>query len=158
MHAVRKSPRAARVRRGGFSLLELLIVLAIIGLIAAMVVPNLIGRQQQANIDITKQSIESLEQALKLYAVDHDAEFPQGNQEALSVLLNPVDRNNQPMRSYLDSETLPTDAWGEPLYYQYPNDKSSSNVDKPAIWSAGPDRKNDNGSGDDINNWTVTAE
>jgi general secretion pathway protein G len=47
------------------------------------------------------------------------------------------------------------DAWGEPLYYQYPNDKATSAVDKPAIWSAGPDRKNDNGSNDDINNWTV---
>jgi general secretion pathway protein G len=153
MKAVRKTFRAARSRRSGFSLLELLIVLAIIGVIAAMVVPQLLGRQKQAYIDITEESIHNLEQALKLYAVDHDAEFPQGSQESLQVLIEPMDRNNKPMAPYI--EKLPMDAWGEPLYYQYPNDKSTSAVDKPAIWSAGPDRKNDNGSNDDINNWTV---
>lgn len=156
MRVVLRQSVAARARRSGFSLLELLIVLAIIGVIAAMVVPQLLGRQKEAYIDITKESIHNLEQALKLYAVDHDAEFPQGNQEALSVLITPMDRNNKPMPAYI--EKLPADAWGEPLFYQYPNDKAESSVDKPAIWSAGPDHKNDNGSGDDINNWTIVEQ
>ncbi|MFG0335104.1 MAG: type II secretion system major pseudopilin GspG, partial [Maioricimonas sp. JB049] len=138
-----------RARRAGFTLLELLIVLAIIGVIAAMVVPRLLGQQKQANIKATRASIHGLEQALKLYAVDHDASFPSGNQEALQQLIAPTDRNGKSMEPYL--EKLPLDAWGEPFYYEYPNSKSS--VDKPAIWSSGPDRKNDNGSGDDINNW-----
>ena len=142
-------------RRGGFSLLELLIVLAIIGLIAAMVLPNLIGRQQQANIDITKESIHSLDQALKLYAVDHNAQYPEGSNDALTQLIQPVNSSNQPLPPYM--EKIPTDAWGNPLNYEYPNTKGSGPVDKPAIWSNGPDGKDDNGSNDDINNWVVEA-
>ena len=146
-------PMKNRRQRKGFSLLELLIVLAIIGLIAAMVLPNLIGRQQQANIDITKEAVHNLEQALKLYAVDHNAQFPDGSSDALTMLIQPVDRSNQPMPAYI--EKIPTDAWGNPLNYEYPNTKAQTTVDKPAIWSNGPDGKNDNGSNDDINNWTV---
>lgn len=153
MRAVR-TPHNPR-RRAGFSLLELLIVLAIIGLIAAMVLPNLIGRQQQANIDITKEGIRNLEQALKLYAVDHNARFPDGGSDALTMLIQPVDRNDQPMPAYI--EEIPKDAWSNPLNYEYPNTKAQTTVDKPAIWSNGPDGKNDNGSNDDINNWTVEA-
>jgi general secretion pathway protein G len=74
MRAVRNQTNNRR--RDGFSLLELLIVLAIIGLIAAMVLPNLIGQQQKANIGITKEAIHNMEQALKLYAVDHNAQYP----------------------------------------------------------------------------------
>ena len=151
MRAVR-NPNNHR-RRGGFSLLELLIVLAIIGLIAAMVLPNLIGRQQQASIDITKEAIHNLEQALKLYAVDHNAQYPDGGTDALAMLVEPVDRNNQPLPAYI--EQAPKDAWNNPLNYEYPNTKGQSNVDKPAIWSNGPNGVNDNGSNDDINNWVI---
>ncbi len=153
MRVVRMQPVPIRRQRGGFSLLELLIVLAIIGLIAAMVVPNLIGRQQKANIDITRMAIKSLEDALNLYAADHSGEFPQGDQAvAVEQLMQPVDRNNKPMSPYIPER--PADAWGEPLYYQFPNDKAPNSLE-PAIWSSGPDRKDDNGSNDDINNWTV---
>lgn len=153
MRAVRTKTNGRR--RGGFSLLELLIVLAIIGLIAAMVLPNLIGRQQQANIDITKEAIHNLEQALKLYAVDHNAQFPEGGSDALTMLIQPTDRNNQPLPAYI--EKIPADAWGTPLNYEYPNTKAQTTVDKPAIWSNGPDGKDDNGANDDINNWVVEA-
>jgi general secretion pathway protein G len=153
MRAVRNNPN--RRRRAGFSLMELLIVLAIIGLIAAMVVPNLIGRQQQANIDITKQSIHSLEQALKLYAAEHNAQYPEGNSDALTMLIQPMDRNNQPLPAYI--EKIPTDAWGNPLSYEFPSTKGQTTVVKPAIWSYGPDGKDDNGSNDDLNNWVIEA-
>jgi general secretion pathway protein G len=139
-----------RARRAGFTLLEVLLVLAILGVIAAMVVPQLLGRQQKASVDATRASIHGLEQALKLYAVDHDGEFPQGSQEDLSVLMNPVDRNGQAMAPYL--EKLPTDAWGEMLYYRYPGTQSRSAM-KPDIWSSGPNRQNEDGSGDDVVNW-----
>ena len=61
-------------RRSGFTLLEMLIVLAIILVIAAMVVPNLLGRQKKANIEATKASIAGLENALKMFSVDNQGE------------------------------------------------------------------------------------
>jgi general secretion pathway protein G len=140
-------------RRSGFTLLELLIVLAIIGVLAAMVVPQLLGRQKEANVKITRTSIKGLEDALKLYAVDHDAAFPEGGQEALNLLLNPTDKYGKPMSAYL--ERAPLDAWGQALFYEFPNTKAATSaaVERPAIWSSGPNRKNDNGTGDDVNNW-----
>jgi len=142
--------RKKRPFRQGFTLLEVLLVLAILGVIAAMVVPQLLGRQQKAMVDTTRTSITNLEQALKMYAIDHDGQYPEGSQEALNSLLQPVDRSGQAMAPYL--ENLPKDAWGEMLFYEWPNSKSSNGI-KPAIWSAGPNKRNENGSGDDINNW-----
>lgn len=144
-----------RSRRAAFTLIEVLLVLAILGLIAAMVVPNLLGQQQRANISATRASISGLEQTLKLYAIDHDGEFPEGNQAAaLAVLMEPVDRSGQPMTPYL--EKIPVDAWNQPFYYAYPNTKAPRST-KPAIWSSGPNKQNEEGSGDDINNWVETV-
>jgi general secretion pathway protein G len=146
--------RKNRPARGGFTLLEILIVLAIIGVIAAMVVPQLIGQQKLANIKVTRGSISGLEQSMKMYAVEHSGTYPTGSQEAIAVLTQPsVDATTGRQTEAL-LKAVPMDAWQRPLYYEYPNTKS--NVDEPAIWSSGPDGKNDNGSGDDINNWTST--
>ncbi len=139
-----------RKTRRGFTLLEVLLVLAILGVIAAMVVPQLLGRQKQALIDTTRLSVNNLENALKLYAIAHDGEYPQGTQDALSVLLEPVDADGKSIEPYL--EKLPMDPWDQLLFYEYPNQKAPNST-KPAIWSSGPDKKNDDGSGDDINNW-----
>jgi general secretion pathway protein G len=136
-------------RRRGFTLIEVLLVVAILGVIAAAVVPALIGRQQEANIQITKTDIRGLEQALKMYAVDHDGEYLQGSKDSLSQLLTSSNYRGHQLKPYL--EEIPKDAWGEPLFYEYPSGKIA---DKPAIWSSGPNRNNEDGGGDDINNWT----
>lgn len=151
MKRIHSHQQTVRRQRRGFTLLEVLIVLAILGVIAAMVVPRLLGQQKAANEKATAISINSIEQALDLYAVDHQGTYPQGGQEVLETLTQPwtdpvTGREREP---YLD--TLPLDAWQRPFYYEYPNSKVS--VDQPAIWSAGADGKNDEGGGDDINNW-----
>lgn len=141
-----------RKHRRGFTLLEVLLVLAILGVIAAMVVPQLLGTQRKAMIDATRSGMEGLEQTLKLYAIHHDAEFPHGNQETLvSSLLKPTDRDGNDMAPYLDDQ--PKDAWGQMFFYEWPNTKGGSST-KPAIWSSGPNKQNEDGSGDDINNWS----
>jgi len=133
--------------RGGFTLLELLIVLAIIVVIAAMVVPNLLGQRDTALRRTTQQTIKGVETACNMYNVDFN-DFP----ESLDVLVQPQDVDGQ-KKVYLPD--MPLDAWDRQLQYEWPNTKSQKEgVEKPAIWSSGKDGKNDDGEGDDINNWT----
>ncbi len=128
-------------RRGGFTLIEVLLVLAILGVIAVMVVPNLLGRQKKANIDATKQSIHNVEKASDFYAIDHDGVHPQ----SLELLLQPgEDTAGTPKAPYL-TET-PLDAWKQPLHYEPPQEANA----KPRIWSAGPNQQP--GDADDISN------
>jgi general secretion pathway protein G len=137
-------------KRTGFTLIEVLLVVAILGVIAAAVVPSLIGKQKQALVDQSRNNIRGLEQTLKLYAMDHEGEYPSGGQEALSQLTSASEYRGHKLQAYL--EDVPKDAWGEPLFYEFPTSKGTKG-EKPAIWSAGPNHQNEDGSGDDINNW-----
>ncbi|HEY4263005.1 MAG TPA: type II secretion system major pseudopilin GspG [Schlesneria sp.] len=151
----RSNARNARrfVARKGFTLTEVLLVLAILGVIAAMVVPNLIGQQQKAMVKTTRMSVKSLEDACQQYAIDHDGEYPAGGRdEVLGLLTNPgVDAHGKTVPPYL--KKIPTDAWGQALYYQWPNN-NVPNATTPALWSSGPDKKSDEGQNDDVNNWS----
>lgn len=149
-HGIPKEASDNRSCRTGFTLLEVLIVLAILGVIAAMVVPNILGQQQRASIEATEGSIHGFEESLKLYAVSHDGLFPEGDQNTVvNQLMQPEELNGTTIEPVLDK--VPKDAWGEVLYYEYPSSKTTNS--KPAIWSSGPNRKDDQGSGDDITNW-----
>jgi general secretion pathway protein G len=148
-----KAAMKRRTTRGGFTLLEVLLVLAILGVIAAIVVPNLLGTQQKANVSKTKLDIKSLEDTVTLYAIDHDGALPQGGQEeVITKLMQPKDRDDNEMKAYLNEQ--PKDAWGRVLNYRYPGQNHPQGVDKPDIWSNGQDGQNDDGGGDDVNNWT----
>ncbi|MFN8708803.1 MAG: type II secretion system protein [Planctomyces sp.] len=141
--------------RSGFTLLEMLIVLGIILVIAAMVVPNLVGAQQGANEKATMASIKQVESVTKQYAVDHDGSFYTGNgTDAWQAFIKPEPYRGRNIRPYY--EEPPVDAWGNVLHYEWDGKGHSkaSNALKPAVWSSGPDGKDDSGSGDDINNWT----
>ena len=152
----RSAVPASRRTRRAFTLLELLIVLAIIGVIAAMVVPRFLAQQQGALIKSTRTAIHMLGGSIDFYAQDHDGEAPTGNQDAvIPLLLKPTDKDGKPMKGIIDK--IPKDSWDQPLYYEYPNTKNP-NTDRPAIWSSGPNRQNENGEGDDINNWKDLAK
>ena len=140
-------------RRLGFTLTEVLLVLAILGVIAAMVVPNLLGRQREAMVKTTKMSIKSFADACEQYAVAHDGEFPPGGRdEVIQLLTSPgADKDGKPIAPYL--KDVPKDAWGEILHYEYPPTSKAPNLLGPAIWSAGPYKVNDEGGNDDVNNW-----
>ena len=137
-------PTRHSLSRGGFTLMELLIVLAIISVIAAIAVPSFLGQQKKANVKATQASIHGLESALDYFATDHDGDYP----ASLDLLItNP---GNDPKWSgpYLKGGRLPLDAWGNELMYMFP---AQNNLDKPDIYSAGPDRQPN--TADDVTNW-----
>ena len=82
----RQRPETGSRKVAGFTLMEILIVLAILAVIIGLVLPNLIGAQKGANLKAAKVAIRSVEQAVEMYAADHEGEFPAGGQ-GLDVLL-----------------------------------------------------------------------
>jgi general secretion pathway protein G len=131
--------------------MEVLLVLAILGVIAAMVVPSLMGRQKQANIDATRLSINGIEGALKFYALDHLEEYPTSAQ-GLDVLVQSPGNDPKWKGPYLKAGSIPLDAWGSAFQYSFPG-PNHPNGDLPDISSPGPDKTPN--TDDDINNWTA---
>ena len=147
--------RFQKSSRSGFTLLEVLLVLAIIIAMMAIVVPNFLGRREEANIKTTIIAIKSFEQAAKLYAAENNG-YPEGStEEVVQQLMVPVDPITGITKSpYI--EDRPIDAWGNPLMYEFPASGERQTLgNKPAIWSAGLDGQE--GTEDDmiLNNWTT---
>ena len=141
----RHSP--AKALRKAFTLLELLIVLAIIVAIAAMVAPNLISSQQDANEQIARTTIKNIEDAFKRKAVKNNGVFDStSGPDAISALAEPWEDNLGKQQAPL-LDDIPIDPWGNEFQYSY-----SDGDLKPMIWSSGPNGQDDGGSGDDISN------
>lgn len=142
-----KTTGNSKRRNAGFTLIEVMVVVVILGILAAIVVPKLMSRPDQARIVKAKQDIRALEAALNLYRLDRFS-YP-STDEGLAALVNPpvVDRQSTPWKSggYLDR--LPMDPWKTP--YQYLNPGVHGNID---IYSLGKDGQP---SDDDISNWNL---
>lgn len=137
-------------QRRGFTLMEVLLVLAILGVIIGLVVPNLMGQRKKANIGATNLAISNVEQALKLYALDHDGEYPP-TASGLEALLTAPGNDPKWKGPYIESGKVPADAWGNPLQYAYPGTHQQG--DKPDLWSMGPDKASS--TEDDVTNWSA---
>jgi general secretion pathway protein G len=142
------SHRAAR-RHAGFTLIEIMVVVVIMGVLAAMLVPRLMGRTDDARILAAKQDIATLMQALKLYRLDNQR-YPtteQGLQALITRPTNGPQPANWKSGGYVDR--LNKDPWGNP--YQYLSPGTRSEVD---IFSLGADGKpGGNGNDADIGSW-----
>jgi general secretion pathway protein G len=126
----------------GFSLIEIMVVVVIMGVLAAMVVPNVMDRPDQARSIAAKQDIGAIMQALKLYRLDH-GRYPSAA-EGLDVF---VAKQGQGSR-YMDR--VPKDPWNTP--YQYLNPGVHGEVD---VFSLGADGKpGGEGVDADIGSWT----
>ena len=142
------------IRKAGFTLVEVIIVLAILVLLAAMVGPRLLKTQSKADIQATIAQISNLESSLKFYSIDNRT-FPSTEEGLQALLTKPADENRARNwnGSYLDADRLPADPWGNAFQYEYPPSRGAR--DLPNIWSWGPDGKD--ATEDDIVNWTKTS-
>ncbi|MFT4196555.1 MAG: type II secretion system major pseudopilin GspG [Pseudoxanthomonas sp.] len=131
----------------GFTLIELMVVLVIIGVLAALIVPNVIGRADEARVTAARTDVTNLYQALKLYRLDN-MRYPTQEQglEALTTrpTVAPIPSNWKP---YL--EKLPNDPWGN--RYQYLAPGIHGDVD---VMSFGADgQPGGEGNDADIGSW-----
>jgi general secretion pathway protein G len=142
--------RRVNRRRGGFTLLEVLLVVVILGMLAALVVPNLMGTREKANIDLAKQLVSNggaLATQINLYKMNV-GRYPDKLEDLTRVPDDPVEKDKYGTEPYIKDVNSMKDPWGQELQYKYPGDVSKDGYD---LYSFGPDMKE--GGGDDIGNW-----
>jgi len=151
-HGGRRRLRHPSIHRGdlvqrGFSLIEIMVVVVIMGILAALVVPNVMDRPDQARAVAARQDIGAIMQALKLYRLDH-GRYPSTAQGLRVLVAAPAGATaGGGQRAYMDR--LPNDPWGHP--YQYLNPGAHGEID---VFSLGADsRPGGTGVDADIGSW-----
>jgi len=131
----------------GFTMIEMLVVLVIIGVLAALVVPNVIDRAEDARVSAARTDVSMLMQQLKVYKLDNQR-YPSGEQGLDALVHKPTVGTPPPnWKPYIDK--LPNDPWGHP--YQYANPGVKGEVD---VYSFGADgRAGGEGRDADIGSW-----
>ena len=139
-------PLPARAMRG-FTLIELMVVLVIIGVLAALIVPNVLERADDARVTAARTDVNNLVQALKLYRLDNQR-YPTAEQGLQALVAKPTTGPIPPnWKPYLDK--LPKDPWGSP--YQYVNPGVKGEID---VYSLGADgQPSGDGKNADIGSW-----
>ncbi len=142
-----KHPFSSRSR--GFTLIEIMVVILIIGVLAALIVPKVMSRPDEARITAAKQDIATVTQALNLYKLDNQR-YPTTEQGLMALVKKPTSGPipaNWKNGGYL--ERLPKDPWGSP--YQYLQPGVHGEID---VFSFGADRAaGGEGNDADIGNW-----
>jgi general secretion pathway protein G len=136
-----------RAVQAGFTLIELMVVLVIIGVLAALIVPNVLDRAEDARATAARTDVNNLMQALKLYKLDNQR-YPTGEQGLQALVSKPTAIPIPPnWKPYVDK--LPNDPWGRP--YQYLNPGVKAEID---VMSFGADgQPGGEGKDADIGSW-----
>ena len=135
-----------KYQKRGFTLIEVLVVLIILGLIAAIIVPRITGRVDEAKIETTKIQLRAIKDALEQYKLDNGT-YPTTEQGLRALVEKPTTPPEPPRwRQYL--EKVPKDGWGREFVYISPG------VNHPyELRSKGPD--GEEGTEDDIDVWNL---
>lgn len=142
--------RTAPLGQRGFTLIEIMVVVIIIGILAAIVAPNVIGRVDDAQITKAKAEIANIENAMKFYRLDNFA-YPSSEQGLEALVTKPADPNVKNWKSGGYLERVPSDPWGNP--YLYLNPGNQGEID---IYTLGRDgRPGGEGIDADIGNWDL---
>ncbi len=146
------STSADRRRRGraGFTLVELLLVLVILGVLAAIVVPKFAGRTEQARITAARTQLATFATALDAFEVDNGY-YPRGSEGLKDLIIQPRDAPNW-KGPYLRATEIPLDPWGNPYVYECPGRNNPNGYD---LISMGPDGRPN--TDDDITNWQTSS-
>lgn len=129
----------------GFSLIELMVVIVIMGLLTTIVVVNVLPSQDRAMVEKARTDVRMIEQAIEMYRID-TRRYP-SLEEGLDVLAVPPSGSTLRTESYI--RNLPLDPWGNPYQYLYPGENGAFDV-----FSFGADgRSGGEGLNADIGNW-----
>lgn len=139
--------RRRAIHNRAFTLIELLLVLTILGILAAIVVPKISGRTEEARVKATATQVSNFGTALDAFEVDNGF-YPRGRDGLNQLLIAPRDARNW-HGPYLKGDAIPKDPWGNDYLYECPGKHNPTSYD---LMSMGPDGKV--GGGDDIANWT----
>jgi general secretion pathway protein G len=135
--------------QSGFTLIEIMVVVVILGILAALIAPNVISRIDDAQITKVKQDIRAVESALKLYRLDN-FRYPTTDDGLEALVTPPTDPNARwPEGGYLDR--MPADPWQRPYVYLQPGNQGEYD-----LYSLGRDgQQGGEGLDADIGNWNL---
>lgn len=132
--------------QSGFTLIEIMVVVVIIGLLATLILPNVLGRQEQAFQVKAKADVRAISSQLSLYKLDNFS-YPTTSEGLQALVANPGGKKN--WRGYLDKK--PRDPWESEYQYLRPGQKNPTTYD---VWSFGADgTAGGEGANADVGNW-----
>ena len=143
-----KTKQGFQEKRSGFTLIEIMVVVVILGILAATIIPQFIGTQKEARVNAAKSSIAELESALERFYIHFDR-HPTSEEGLKALVESPSGEDKKWRGPYI--KLLRPDPWGHPYQYRNPGIHHPTSFD---LWSRGADGA-DGGEGDaaDLGNW-----